>query len=293
MKYLLFFFLSFTSLLASDAFISTVELKERLHDPKLLLLDVAPRSAYTTSHITHAVHVDINAFVTMQNALKSLKREEDIGEYLRDLGLNDDSQVVIYGRSTSQDQLNSSYLAFILLSHGFSNVSLLDGAYMAWVFENELFVSTEVFSKDEGNFNPKRNDAFFISADSLQENLENLILLDSRHSSEYFGTALSTGVAQIGHIPSAQSSFYQDKFLSDFTLRPQEELDLLFHEGHKLHKNESIVVYGTDAREASMNWYLLYKYLGYENVKLYEGSMQEWGNNPELPLKKFLWECKK
>jgi len=292
MKYLAFFIFYCTSLFASDGFISTLELKERLHDPKLLLLDVAPNSTYKISHITNAVHVDINLFVDAEST--QLKSAKDVGEYLRDLGLRNDSQVVIYGRATSQDQLSTSYLAFILLSHGFSNVSLLDGGYMAWVFENELLVSTEIFSKEqEGDFEAKRNENFFITSDEINHNLESIKLLDSRRGPEYFGTSLSKGVIGIGHIPSAQSSFYQDKFLSDFTLRLEEELELLFVEGHKFHKDDTIVVYGTDAREASMNWYLLYQHLGFRDVKLYEASMQEWGNNSELPLRKFLWECGK
>lgn len=293
MKYLALFLFYVTSLFASDAFISTVELKERLNDPDLVLLDVAERSIYTTSHIKNALHVNMNSFEDTTKPSKRLKAAEDIGEYLRDLGLNHNSKVVIYGRNTSQDQLNTSYLAFILLSHGFSNLSILDGGYMAWVFENELLVSAEIFSKEEGDFQAKRDENLFIPTETLAKNLEQTTLLDSRSPSEYFGTSLSIGVNGVGHIPGAQSSFYQDKFLSDFILRSSEELDLIFKEGHKLSSTNTIVVYGTDAREASMNWYLLYQHLGFKNVKLYEGSMQEWGNNPELPLKKFLWECGK
>lgn len=292
MKYLAFFIFYCTSLFASDGFISTLELKEKLDDPKLLLIDVTPYATYKISHIKNAVHVDINSFVDAESP--GLKSAEDIGTYLKDLGLRNDSDVVLYGRATSQDQLSTSYLAFILLSHGFSKVSLLDGGYMAWVFENELLVSTEIFSKEqEGDFEAKRNENFFITSDEINQNVESIKLLDSRKSSEYFGTSLSKGVTGVGHIPSAQSSFYQDKFLSDFTLRLEEELELLFVEGHKLHKDDTIVVYATDAREASMNWYLLYQHLGFRDVKLYEASMQEWGNDSELPLRKFLWECGK
>lgn len=224
--------------------------------------------------------------------MNSFTQADETGAYLRDLGLKKDSQVVIYGRTSSYDLLNTSTLAFTLLSHGFMNVSLLDGGYTAWVFEYELDVSTELISKPKGDFIAKREDGFFIKADTLLEDLKKITLLDSRESSQYFGTSLSKGVSRAGHIPYAQSSYYQDKFLSDATLRPHEELELLF-QGLQLKAHDTIVVYGRDLREASMNWYLLYHHFGFKNVKIYEGSMLEWGNNPELPLRKFLWECGK
>ena len=283
MRSLVFFLFIFTSLFSSEAFVSTLELKKRLENPKLLLLDVAASSIYKISHITNAVHVDMNA----------LLRSKDMGESLRELGLNHDSEVVIYGRSTSQDQLHSSYLAFVLLSHGFDNVALLDGGYMAWVFENELLVSSETFTKESGNFKVQDHKDFVITTERLKKDLKNIKLLDSRSTSEYFGTSLSVGVSGLGHIPSAQSSFYQDKFLSDFTLRSNEELHQIFLDGHNLQEDDTIVVYGVDAIQASMNWYLLLKHFGFKDVKLYEGSMKEWGNDPDLPLNRFLWECRK
>ena len=283
MRYFVFLFFIATSLLASEAFISTLELKERLNDEKLLLLDLSTAPMYKTSHISNAVHVD----------LKTLLDAEDKIASLRELGLNNDSEVIIYARSTSQDQLHASYFALLLLSYGFDNVALLDGGYMAWVFENELLVSSEIFTKEEGNFESSVQRDFFITADQLHENLETVKLLDSRSPAEYFGSSLSKGVTGVGHIPGAQSSFYQDKFLSDFTLRPHEDLDQIFLDGHHLQKDDTIVVYGVDALQASTNWYILYKHFGFKDVKIYEGSMQEWGNNPELPLRKFLWECKK
>jgi thiosulfate/3-mercaptopyruvate sulfurtransferase len=74
-------------------------------------------------------------------------------------------------------------------------------------------------------------------------------------------------------------------------LRSMDELEAIYSKGHKL-KDEEIIVYGTSLFDASMTWYILYHHLGYKNVKLYEESFKEWGNNLDLETNRFIFEGK-
>ena len=94
----------------------------------------------------------------------------------------------------------------------------------------------------------------------------------------------------MGHISTAKSSYYKDKFLYDGTIRYMTELEEIFIKGHELNIEDDIIVYGESALSASMNWYILYKYMGFKNIKIYEASLLEWGNYPDLPMTRFKWE---
>ena len=291
MKYLLIIAISFFNLVASDAFISPSKLKQSLNNKNLIIIDVADYNIYKTSHIKGAIHADVSKFIDSQSLYSLMRSPQTIQKELSSLGINIDSQVVIYSHNTKKGILNSSYLAFILLYSGFENLTLLDGGYMAWIFENELLTSSLTpDSKDNGNFIVNKNDNILVNSSYLYDNLAAITMLDARSPQLYYGIERSTNVRLTGHISYAKSSFYMDKFLRDGTLRAQNELDQIFIYGHGLRENDEIIVYGDNVFSASMEFYILYKHMGFKNVKLYEASLLEWGNSLDLPMTRFKWE---
>ncbi|WP_373036812.1 sulfurtransferase [Sulfurimonas sp.] len=292
MKYFLILSLSFLTLLASDAFIQPSELKHLLEDKKLIIIDVADSAIYKTSHIQGAIYCDVTKFIKKENNPYSLMDSPQIiGQELRNLGINQDSKVVIYAHNTQKGILNTSYLAFVLLYSGFENLSILDGGYMSWVFENERLTSSKKSeAHEEGNLVIKVNQNILATLKSVQNNLATTPMLDARSPKMYYGTERSNKIRTIGHISYAKSSHYEDKFLRDTTLREQKELDEIYIYGHGLKKSDEVIVYGDDVFTASMEFYILYKHMGFKNTKLYEASLLEWGNSLGLPMTRFKWE---
>lgn len=293
MKLFLILSLSFFTLLASDAFITPSELKNSLKDKNLIIIDVADALMYKESHIKGAINANVSKFINQdpENKYSLMNSTQVIQKELRELGINEDSKVVIYSHNTDKGILDSSYLAFILIYSGFDNLSILNGGYMAWVFENERLTSSIASdSKDEGNIIVKPKEHLLASRDTLQSALASTIVLDARSPQMYFGTERSDNVSSIGHISYAKSSFYKDKFLRDGTLRDNQELDEIFIYGHGLKNSDDVIVYGDSALSASMEFYILYKHMGFKNTKLYEASLLEWGNSLDLPMTRYKWE---
>lgn len=293
MKLFLILSLSFFTLLASDAFITPSELKNSLKDKNLIIIDVADALMYKESHIKGAINANVSKFINQdpENKYSLMNSTQVIQKELRELGINEDSKVVIYSHNTDKGILDSSYLAFILIYSGFDNLSILNGGYMAWVFENERLTSSIASdSKDEGNIIVKPKEYLLASRDTLQSALASTIVLDARSPQMYFGTERSDNVSSIGHISYAKSSFYKDKFLRDGTLRDNQELDEIFIYGHGLKNSDDVIVYGDSALSASMEFYILYKHMGFKNTKLYEASLLEWGNSLDLPMTRYKWE---
>ncbi len=291
MKYLLILAISFFNLTASDAFITPSELKKSLEDKNLIMIDVAESSIYKISHIKGAINADISKFINKENLFSLMNPAEIIQNELKALGINSNSKIVIYSHNTKIGILNSSYLAFILIYSGFENISLLNGGYMAWIFENELLTSSLTpDAKEYGDFIIKINPNILASCEMVQDNLASITMLDARSPQKYYGVERSDRVAALGHISYAKSSFYMNKFLRDSSLREQKELDKIYINGYGLNSSDEIIVYSDSALGASMEFYILYKEMGFKNTKIYEASLLEWGNSLGLPMTRFKWE---
>ncbi len=281
MNKLLILLVTFLSLHAFDAFITPSELKNSLTNDNLIIMDVGSNALYKQSHIQNAIHVDVLNF----------SDSDKIQELISKLGINSNSDVVIYSHNTDKGALNSSYLALKLIINGFERVSILDGGYMAWLFEYELLTCTLPNSDlVDGNYTVSYNPNIFVDVEYVKQSLYKKTILDSRSPAHYFGILRSKNIERIGHIQSASSSYYKNNFLTDGTLRPKDELISIYIDGHEIAPDDEVIVYGTDLYEASMNWYILYKVMNIKKAKIYEASLAEWGNNPELPMTKFKWE---
>ncbi|WP_294964915.1 rhodanese-like domain-containing protein [Sulfurimonas sp.] len=293
MKFFLLISISFFTLLASDAFITPNELKNSLEKKNLIIIDVSDALTYKTSHIKGAINSDVSKFINQEpeNIYSLMNSPEIIQEELRNLGINQDSKVVIYSHNTDKRVLESSYLAFLLLYSGFENLTILDGGYVSWVFENERLTSaTPTYIEDEGNIVVKPNKNLLVTMDSIKSSLGSTIIIDARSPQIYYGIERSNGISSIGHIPQAKSSFYKNNFLRDGSLRNQNELEKIYIDGHELKSSDEIVVYSNNVFSASMEFYVLYKHMGFKNTKLYEASLLEWENNSDLPMTRFKWE---
>lgn len=290
MKYILLLAIAILNIHALDAFITPSELKKSMKDSNLIIIDVEDKSIYKKNHIAGAINADTRKFCANKKDYSALVSKEKVQKELAKLGINSNSTVVIYSHNSEKGFLNSSFLAFVLIHSGFENVSILDGGYMAWVFQNELLTSTKTSSAaQDGNISVKYRDTF-VNLEYVDERVGKVAILDSRSSEHYYGIKRSKGVESIGHIPTASSSYYKDKFLTDMTLREQKELDEMYIDGHGLNKDSEVIIYGDTIFSASMNWYILYKHMGFTNLKIYEGSMLEWGNSDEVSTLKYKWE---
>jgi len=200
---------------AYDAFITPHNLKASIDDKKSIIVDVGSYSEYKTSHIKNAIYFDVSKLIARENNPYMLMDKIDIVQNkLEDLGINTDSNIIIYSHNTKKGNLSASYLAFILIYNGFNHISILDGGYMAWVFQNELFISTKKFSpQDDGNFTFYENKSILVDAKFLQQNTQNTTLMDSRSPQQYYGVEKSKDIDGIGHIPHAKNSFYKYSFL--------------------------------------------------------------------------------
>lgn len=284
MKTLFLILLSSLSLLASTAFISSAELKNKLENKNLILLDVTDKQTYQAGHIPNAVLADVSLFRYKVEKHQLMQPSSEIQKIVRLLGINNNSDIVIYGHGKKKELLKASYIALSLIANGAKNVSLLNGGYADWLFENSELVSTKTPSVLQGDFIAKFNADILVDLTYVKEHINKVAMLESRPSRYFYGTDKSSGVRRLGHIPNAMTSFWKDKFNPDESIRSTKELNNIFLTQHKLDLNKEVIIYCTGGLEASMNWYIAYKVLGFKKAKIYDASMREWGNRDDTPM---------
>lgn len=246
---------------AYDAFITPDKLKDSLNE-KIVLLDVSPLDMYSISHIKGALHADISKFTKSEYKRLASAYSKNVQKEIIDLGINPDSHVVIYSRNSYENLQNSTYLAFVLTEHGFENISILEGGYMAWVFKYHTLVSSKKSSaKKDGSYEIRHNPNFLVELDYINSNSRNITVVASSEklqSSELFS-----------NISYTIERDYGDNFFDDLTLRDEDELSE-FVSKLNLIKDKDIVVYDETIFKASVNWYILYQKFGFKNTKIYE-----------------------
>jgi thiosulfate/3-mercaptopyruvate sulfurtransferase len=214
---------------------------------------------------------------------------QEIQSVARALGINNDSLVVLYGHNQQKELLKASYIALALITNGFSNVSILDGGYNAWIEEfanDKNAISTLTPKPIQGNFVAHYNPNILVDLTYVKEHIGKTSMIEARPKEYFDGSKQSAGVKRVGHISGAKSSFWQDKFTKDETVVDDKNLQKLFIDENQLNKNREVIAYCTGGLEASMNWYILTQHLNFKNVKLYDASMQECGNLEDTTMQK-------
>ena len=286
MKLLLsIFILSFT-LFAADAFVEVGYLKQNINNKNLVLLDTTDIKTFNKGHIQNAIQVDIWDFRhKVNNQYVLINTSKKIEETARNLGINSDSEVIIYGHHKDKELLKSSYIALALISNGFTNVSLLNGGWGAWEDKDNTIPTTARKIK-KGNFVATFNPNILVDLDYVKAHINKTPMIEARPKIYFAGEKKSNGVKRLGHITGAQSSFWREKFELDDTLKSDKKLDKIFYTHHKLDKNKEVIAYCTGGLEASMNWYVLSQYMNFKDVKIYDASMKQWGNLENTPMQK-------
>lgn len=111
------------------------------------------------------------------------------------------------------------------------------------------------------------------------------VIIDSRRMGEVMGEVKLDNVARGGHIPG--STIVEWTNISDsqnkLSFKKLEEMQKVFDK-YGITKDKTIYPYCHVGAGRSTEFQVALKMLGYENVKTYTGSWDEWGNDQNLPI---------
>jgi thiosulfate/3-mercaptopyruvate sulfurtransferase len=110
------------------------------------------------------------------------------------------------------------------------------------------------------------------------------LIIDARPPEQYRGETKSGLVARAGRIPGAMNLPHTEVFdlASRRLLAAHDILSQLPSEA--LRSNAPIIVYCNTGHWSSIVWFALHEVAGLPDVRLYDGSMQAWTEDPERPI---------
>ena len=268
-----------------EPIVSTDWLLANLKNPKLIILDVRRVEDYREGHIPGALSAFYGAWAYMKDGLfGSLPEKDDLDDTISYMGIGYDNWIVVTGcMDTPRLSYQSARVACTLQYAGIENVALLDGGVNKWIREKKPW-SEEIEKRKVSNFKGKYAGEVFAGKDYLKEKEGKIVLLDVREHEFFTGEKKMDCVAKAGHIPGALNMPTSSAFKADKTFKTKKELAAIVESVAGKDRTKAVVTY-CDTGQCCPIWsYLLKQILGYTNVRLYVGSMQEWTQDPQAPV---------
>ena len=267
--------------------VSTDWLQANLKNPNLVILDIRRVEDYREGHIPGALNAFYGAWAYMKDGLyASMPEKDDIDDTIGYMGINFDRWIVVTGcMDTPRLSYQSARVACTLQYAGIKNVALLDGGTNKWIAEKKP-LSTRIEKRKASKFKGIYTSEKFADKHYIEERLGKLILLDLREREFFTGEKKMDCVPMKGHVPGAFNMPTSCAFNDNRTFKTKEELRTIAEAAAGKDRNAAIVTY-CDAGQCCPTWsYLLTEVLGYTNVRLYIGSMQEWMQDPQAPVER-------
>jgi len=282
---------------AIDPIVSTKWLEENMNRVNLVILDIRSAEEYKAGHIAKAINVPFLVpscewIAVRDNLILELPEEGALFNTIGSCGIKGDSLVVIVTTTAKPPDppyplANATRVADTLLYAGVKNVAILDGGYPKWVAEGKP-TSKEVPSVSKVSYQGKTNKAMFVSKEYVKKQIGKAVIVDARDANVYFGVAIEPFAEKAGHIPKAKSLPTPWMWRPDGTYQDTKMLSAMAAGVVGKQKAREIIVYCGVGGYASSWWFVLTQVLGYQNVKIYDGSAQEWvRSNDMVPYK---WE---
>jgi len=274
--------------------ISADQLAARLHEPALRILDCRYAlddpdyggRSYADAHIPGARHADLERglsgkIVPGVTGRHPLPHPEDLIATFRALGLNNDSEIVLYDDGPGAFAARAWWLLAWLGKR--EGVYLLDGGYRAWC-DAGLPVEQNAPSPTTGEFHGRPDDNLTIDAAALSGELEtpNLTLIDARALPRFLGEVEPIDPVA-GHIPGAACVPFTENLDADGHFLSPDQLRARFSQQLADRPANNLVAYCGSGVTACHNLFALCL-AGYPLAKLYPGSWSEWITDPQRPV---------
>ena len=258
---------------------SVDELKSRLSDSRLVVMDMRPPEAYANAHIPGARSFDIFGISLIDTRPEPLRAFLWMIEHLiQAKGVNNDSTVVAYDDIAG---MRSARLFWFMEYFGHDDVHLLNGGFNAWQASG-LPVTHEASIPKSGNFKMVPRAERLATGDQVHGKLRDpsVIVVDTRSDGEYTGKVVRS--KRGGAIPGAIHLEWTNNLDNNGFFKSADELKAMYA-ARGITPDKEVIPHCQGAYR-SAHTYLALRLLGYPQVRNYLGSWGEWGNREDLPI---------
>ena len=246
------------------------------------------RGHYEKSHIPGAAYIDVPGKLTdKMNEVPMMRPSiEQATEYFSSVGISNDSRVVLY---SSTNPIWAARTWWLLKAVGFDNAAILNGGLAKWIAEKKQ-VSTDPSIYPSSQLETMQRPVFVDKEQVLAAiDDDDTLLIHGLTPSVYDGSNDDLVFGRRGHIPKSINIPSQTLFDKNSGIYlPPARLHQLF-ETKDCSSVERFITYCGGGVNASSVAFAL-TLAGHGNVSIYDGSMNEWGNDNALPIE--LFDCR-
>lgn len=240
---------------------------------------VAGKNAYLAGHIPGAIYVDLHDDLSRPPATNRgrhpLPTEKTMNELFSELGINRESQVIIYDNASGAF---AARLWWMLRHMQHQQVAVLDGGWQAWL-NADAEIDTHV---EKAAFSTYKKTAIKQELIDINEVSKAPLLIDSREPVRYRGESEPIDNAA-GHIPRALNRFWKENLLENGHFKEKTQLKAEFEQIFENTPAEESVFYCGSGVTACHN-ILAVVHAGLDQPKLYAGSWSEWSRDATNPV---------
>lgn len=251
----------------------------------LVIIDIRCCEDYEAGHIPGSIDAPFTLWAIEKNGLTlELPEEDDLFNLIGECGISGNSTVVVVNSGqTMFCRADAARTAATLHYCGIENVAILDGGYETWLMEVGE-TTRETVKHPKISFSGTVKKEMFIDHDYVVKKMGEALIADARDPEVYSGLSEEPFTTRPGHIPCAVNLPALWIFSEEGTYRKAEELETITADVLGKDKASEIILYCGVGGYAATWWFVLTQILGYKNVKIYDGSAEEWTHIPELPM---------
>ena len=275
--------------------ISASELKSRAQYLNIVVVDCRHdltnpaygREAYAAGHLPQARFAHLDELLSGPktdaagrfHGRHPLPDRQQFVQAMRELGINNDTQVVAYD---AHGGMYAARLWWLLRWIGHSDVAVLDGGMAAWQALGETLTSATPAPAAPGNIQDLSSLVKTVDAQALLDNLKSqtLQVVDARAPDRFRGEN-ETIDAVGGHIPGAKNRFFKDNLQADGHFKSATQLR---EEWLSVVGDPQAAVMQCGSGVTACHNLLALEVAGLPGAHLYPGSWSEWSSDPQRPV---------
>ena len=267
---------------ATDVLVDTEWIEAHAADPSLRVLEVGGNAnAFGEGHLPGAVFLSMRSLSNPDDPIGGqIATAAQVSAALSNVGLGRDQTVVLYDR---RNNLQAARAYWVLKYYQHTDVRIYNGGTPKWTEDGQMMstvmVEYEPSDYQAGPPDPEIRTTWQYVVDHTDDPAT--IFCDTRGPEEHLGRDVRA--ERGGHIPGSINVEWTAAVNANGTFKSSEELATLYG-GAGFTPDKQIITYCQSGVRGAHTWFVLSELLGYPNVRNYDGSWVEYGNNPESPV---------
>lgn len=286
----------------SSSLVTTTWLAEHLEESNLRIFDCnvilgydeatglparAAKQEYEETHIPGAAFLDLFNDLSDHSSgvFFMMPSDKVFSQALSEAGLGNGHQVVLY---SSGSVMWATRMWWMLRANGFTNAAVLDGGLLKWVAEGRPTKSGQE-TYPTATFNATPDPDRWVNKGDVLSNIDSaqVCIINTLSHEAYTGTGEQTPFEKLaygrpGRIKGSLNVPYASLITHEGVFVPVDQIKQAFENIDGL-SQERIIGYCGAGISSTMGAMALHL-IGYDNVAIYDGSLNEWGHDHSLPM---------